>query len=125
MRHIGRRGEQVVVLVQFLGVIVQSGQRNGFGWHGDRLLHQHHRFGLHPQTAMLGGDVKTVHPIPRRIDVGGSPRVRVGGQTERQAALAVVLPRTQPDLVIAFGNRTVIREFRDVHQPVSVHATTA
>src|SRR5208282_2321553 len=111
--------------IEIAGLLIELKKREMAGGGGQIIVRQNHRLCFDRQGAMLSKDVELVSPISIRVEERGVARSGRRGQAEGDAALPVVLDGAQPNLVVAFGNRTVVVKFRDVHQMVPVHATTA
>ena len=60
--------------------------------------------------AVLGKHVELMHPVAVGVAIGRAARTGIGGEAEREAALPLVVHRTQADFVVAFRNRTVVDE---------------
>jgi hypothetical protein len=88
-------------------------------------MRQNHRLRFDLQMMMFGKDVELVHPVTEGIAIRSAARGGICDQTEGEAALPVVLPRAQPDLVVTLGYSAVVLELCDVHESISVHSTTA
>ena len=86
---------------------------------------KHDRLGFDLQMMMLRKNVELVNPVSEGVPVGRASRSGIGDQTERQAALSLVVHRAQANFVIAFRDGAIVREFRRMQQMISVHATTA
>jgi hypothetical protein len=120
------RGHVVeVFLFQFLAVRIQFGKPHAMSRRRWRIVCQHDRLRLDLQVMMLGQDVELMDPVAEGIAICRAPGCGIRDEAERQAALRLVVHRTQADFVIALRNRSVIPKFRCVQQMISVHATTA
>src|ERR1022692_4139160 len=83
-------------------------------------MDQNHCFRFHAECAVLGQNMEPVDPVAEIVLVGGWLRNRMSQNAEGEAALRLVMPRPQPEFVVALRDGAVIGEYRYVSELISV-----
>src|SRR5271166_1644824 len=103
-------GEHVIeLLVELLQSLLQLAKLYpACGW--SNVVGQHYGFRLYSQPAVDRQHIHLVYPVAERVTVRERRRSRRRSQPERQAALIVVVHRTQPRFVVTLRHRSVVNK---------------
>ena len=126
MRDVTGGGYEVeIFLFKLVALCVEFGKALRLDSRLGRFVRQDDGFGFDLQPAVLRKNIKLVYPIAIGVAIGHTARARRGSEAKRETTLFFVVKRPETDLVVAFGNGTVVMKFSCVNESESVHATTA